>query len=315
MSGTAETRIEAIEKLGYTRQEAAFLATIALHSGYFMRRQFCRLAGIASGKRATRFVAKLLDRGHARRHRFALHRSVIHLGYRPFYEAIGEPESRNRREHQPTSIEARLMAIDYVLSHFDSRFLETRLDRDRMLQERGVAHEDLRFAHRFPIRMVGDDPVFTFIDSGFETESAFVTFLRSHARIFEALAAFQLDFVGTRDTDFPRSQRVFERTLSGGNAPGLDAEKLNRLLYHFADRQAFESRRMDGFNRARIDRLRDELHEFAAPVYQTLFAEWKAGGSPAVTRVIGERKPLRGTFRPVELPFTYGLLWQRKGDG
>lgn len=308
MNNASETRIQGIEKLGYPRQEAAFLTTIAMHGGCFMRRQFCRFVGIESGKRATGFVAKLLERGHARRYRFALHRTVIHLSYKPFYEAIGEPVSRNRREHQASSIEAKLMAVDYVLSHFDFRFLDKREQRDRMLRELGVAPQDLGLAQRFPIRMIGDDPVFAFIDSGYETESAFVTFLRSHARVFDALPAFQLDFVGTSESDFPRAQRVFERTLDGSRVPGLDATKLDRLLRHFADRHAYEVRRMDGFDRARLDRLRDELDEFGSSIYQALFAKWKAGGSAAVTREIGERKPHRGTFRAVELPFTYRLF-------
>jgi hypothetical protein len=59
--------------------------------------------------------------------------------------------------------------------------------------------------------------------------------------------------------------------------------------------------RLGGFSRAGLD-------EFGSSIYQALFAKWKAGGSAAVTREIGERKPHRGTFRAVELPFTYRLF-------
>jgi len=308
MTNSNETRVQGIEKLGYTRQEAAFLATVALHGGYFMRRQYCQFVGVKSGKRAASFVAKLLDRGHARRYRFALHRAVLHLGYKPIYDAIGEPESRNRREHQASSIESRLMAIDYVLSHFDFRFLATRADRNRMLLQFGVAREELPLVHRFPIRMLGDLVVFAFIDCGFATDSAFVHFLRAYRGVFDSLPEFQLDFVGTRESNFLRARSVVERVLLGDRERGLDAAALDRLLQHFADRQAYESHETKGFDRARIDRLRDELDEFGSPLHQSLFATWKAGGRQAVTREVGVRRAPRWSFRAVELPFTYRLF-------
>ena len=34
--------IPLLENAGYTEQEAAFLYLVAVHSGYFLRRQFCR---------------------------------------------------------------------------------------------------------------------------------------------------------------------------------------------------------------------------------------------------------------------------------
>jgi hypothetical protein len=51
MDTAAEARIQAIEKLGYTRQEAAFLVFVALHGGYFVARQFNRFVGGSISRR------------------------------------------------------------------------------------------------------------------------------------------------------------------------------------------------------------------------------------------------------------------------
>jgi hypothetical protein len=43
---TASERMAAVETLGYTPREDRFLTIAALHSGYFLRRQFTAFAGV-----------------------------------------------------------------------------------------------------------------------------------------------------------------------------------------------------------------------------------------------------------------------------
>ena len=43
---TAEQRADAIAAFGFTRRQARFLVTVALHGGYCLRRQYETFAGI-----------------------------------------------------------------------------------------------------------------------------------------------------------------------------------------------------------------------------------------------------------------------------
>ena len=103
---TIENRLLTIQSLGYSAEEARFLWRVAGHSGYFVARQFDAAIQVKHGKRTTVFFEKLVSRGHVRRYIFEHNRHVYHLQYKPFYQAIGDPDSRNRREHQPQTIKA-----------------------------------------------------------------------------------------------------------------------------------------------------------------------------------------------------------------
>src|SRR5215831_17136544 len=54
-----------IQTLGYSELEAHFLRLVALHSGYFVRRQFVRSVGAERGQRAQDFIEELVGRGRS----------------------------------------------------------------------------------------------------------------------------------------------------------------------------------------------------------------------------------------------------------
>lgn len=56
--------IPVIESLGYTRREAAFLYLVAVHSGYFVRRQFDYFIDRNKGAIVRNFLAKGQAAGH-----------------------------------------------------------------------------------------------------------------------------------------------------------------------------------------------------------------------------------------------------------
>ncbi len=132
---TMEQRIRAVESFGYTKAEARFLCLVALHGGYFVRRQFLYSAGCELGKRAEDFIDKLTARKHACREVYREDRHLFRLHYKPIYAAIGEEDNRNRREHQPTTIRLRLMGLDFVLEHPEHQFLATQQDKLRYFFE------------------------------------------------------------------------------------------------------------------------------------------------------------------------------------
>jgi hypothetical protein len=81
---TREDRIRALEGFGYTRSEAAFLCLAALHSGYFLRRQFRRFAGASRGYRDDLLIEKILSSKHGQVDTSRKQAIVCHLCSRPF---------------------------------------------------------------------------------------------------------------------------------------------------------------------------------------------------------------------------------------
>jgi len=113
---TTEDRIQAVERLGFTRRQAAFLTMVMSHSGVCLPRQFATFAGVAYGHKVNRFFERLVSRGFASvcpcLHNRAL---VYHVHHRPLYAAIGQAQSRLRRPVAAASVMPRLMLLDAVL--------------------------------------------------------------------------------------------------------------------------------------------------------------------------------------------------------
>ena len=74
---TGDERIARLEELGYTEREASFLVLAALHSGYFLRRQYREFLGMSPGHADATLAEKVVAKGHAQVRQaglFRLHR-------------------------------------------------------------------------------------------------------------------------------------------------------------------------------------------------------------------------------------------------
>lgn len=71
--------IPCIQSIGYTEREASFLYLVAVHSGYFFRRQFDRFIDRRSGAIAQHFLDKTRRAGHVAALDFGQQRHVYHL--------------------------------------------------------------------------------------------------------------------------------------------------------------------------------------------------------------------------------------------
>src|SRR5688572_2454196 len=98
VSMTNEDRAEALRQLGYAAREAAFLVLVALHGGYFLRRQYCEFLGKEAGGTAASLVQKVVANGHAKVSLYERNTHVYHLCTRPFYAFLGQTDNRNRRD-------------------------------------------------------------------------------------------------------------------------------------------------------------------------------------------------------------------------
>ena len=88
---TAHTdRARVLEEFGYTARQAHFLTLVALHGGYFLRRQYVAFTGRAHGQATVRFIAKAVAREHIRVLPYGRQGHLFHVCARPLYAAIGE---------------------------------------------------------------------------------------------------------------------------------------------------------------------------------------------------------------------------------
>lgn len=91
---TYDDRVNAVAKCGFTERQARFLATVLLHSGVCLQRQYATFAGIVHGQKTRKFFSKLVSRRFATAYACRHNRGrVYHVHHKALYRAIGQPES------------------------------------------------------------------------------------------------------------------------------------------------------------------------------------------------------------------------------
>lgn len=328
---TNEERIQNLQSFGYSETEARFLCLAALHSGYFLRRQFIAFANTTRGWRAATFINSVLEKGHASPLKYRRDRLVYHLNSKPFYSALGEADNRHRRLRPVFSIKNKLMTLDFVLQHQEHTYFATESEKlhyflgELNLDPEVLPHANYRsrekrtittryFIDKFPIFLSAAaesaaPPVvsFCYIDEGLQSFSGFEYYLRQYERLFNALNRVQVIYVALSKKPLSQAERVFQR-LTGPNS----GENAGRLLAHFREREAFERKDIAALTQEVLIRLRSELKEFSGPKYEELFRVWKHGGKEKVLTALDPRSVERGrtqkAFLGVVLEGDYDLF-------
>src|SRR5262249_9411128 len=143
----------------------------------------------------------------------------------------------NRREHQPSTIKNKIMALDVVLAGTSGVFLATEREKtDYYINICSVARQDLPtrlyasphggkpnaklFADGYPILIPSERgharAHFYYIDEGLQTTDRFATFLRHCERLLRALPAFCLVYVAETARLFASAERVFQKFMVAG---------------------------------------------------------------------------------------------------
>lgn len=150
-------QIANVMEWGFTLRQARFLTHVLVFSGVFLERQYCAFAGIVHGQKTHDFLAKLVEGGYARAITpGALHRGrLFHVQYKPLYEAIGEPNNRNRKPASLGRFVERLMLLDAVLA--DSHYGWLGTERDKMNYFAASLESDLP-KHWYPHLTFGEGP-------------------------------------------------------------------------------------------------------------------------------------------------------------
>ena len=221
--------IAAIEALGYTREEARFLYLVAVHSGYFVPRQFLTFSGARWNKRSSRFTAKLESRGHVTWREYNRTGGVYHLFTRTLYFRIGKENLRHRRRHSVEFIGTRLLLLDFILANLDHEYFESELEKVALFVETfGIPKSALPvksypgspgseptlryFVDKFPMFLdrtgSSASPVITFsyVDPGQASLAAFATHLHAYLPLFRQVGDFSFLYIANSPVHFVHAE-------------------------------------------------------------------------------------------------------------
>ncbi len=332
---TLDDRVDALASLGLTPRQAHFIALVALHSGYCLRRQYLRFAGLRYGKNVREFLDGLVDRGLATRFEYRRDRGhLYHLCARSLYRAIDQEENRNRRHTSPALIARKLMVLDHVLGHHERDWYATEQDKVELLTERfgvpvgdlpqrvytatdGVAEPTIRyFVHKLPLYLEGAPPVvhLTYLVTD-DTGRGFEQFLCDHARLLARLPAWAVDAVSAGAVHgLPACQQVFKAFVAA--APPSTATQRADLQWLFETRRFVDAGQLGSLSVANINRFRDARATFGAPAIASLYARWLLDGDAVFTRAPAgsSRNPVRpGQLVTEQLPGQYAQFGELAG--
>jgi hypothetical protein len=289
-------QIERIKGLGYTESEAHFLYVVAVHSGYFTLRQFCTFTHAARGKRSFLFARKLLQSEHASMRDYPGVGPIFHLFSRTVYVQMEKDNLRNRRRHSFAFIRTRLLLLDFILANQILAYFETEQDKVRFFCETmGMSRDCLPakvyegcpgspptvryFVDKFPLflapPLAEGSPVVTFsyVDSGFETPSGFLTHLAAYRRIFGQLATFRFLYIAAKDAYFQTAEEHF---LSVVKRP-LESEVSAEIFRYFHIRKKWDDHEYVIPVTEDLEFLTDARKRFPGHRFESLYHAWLSG--------------------------------------
>lgn len=307
--------IPVLQVAGYTEREAAFLYLAALHSGYFLRRQYVRFIERGRGALAAQFLRRAFALGHIQSIACGQARFVYHLTSTEVYAAAGLGASHHRRLKSDATIKSRLMVLDFVLDHFGDTLLDTEeskvnhftgvlsLNASLLPSSRGVS-----FAEEFPLILNKDGGIsFSYVDEGALSASGFEHFLGRHAPLFRALPSFELLYIADSIRDFDRASRLFATKFPDERAPGT-TPLTPRGVDHFLD--YLRARELADFPKSTLTLrdlalLREGSSLYAKPEHQAL-AVAGAANAQRFRQQFEQSGQLR-KLTTLVLPYTYPL--------
>jgi hypothetical protein len=289
-------QIERIRELGYTEPEARFLYIVATHSGYFTLGQFCAFTNTSYGKRPTSFAQKLLKQGHATVRDYLRRGSIFHLFSRVVYGQIEKDNLRNRRRHSFDFMRARLVLLDFILANQEWTYFETEQEKVHFFcEELGISKDSLPtkvyvggphskptlryFIDKFPLFLAppfpGASPVVTlsYVDSGFETPSNFVSHLAAYQGLFRELKSFQFLYIAAKDAYFRRAGERFRAALKAPPESDVSSE----IVRYFEIRRKWERHEYVVPATADFEFLNEARRRFHGERFENLYQSWVAG--------------------------------------
>jgi hypothetical protein len=310
--------ISSLEAIGYLEREASFLYLVAVHSGYFLRRQYSRFAGRDGGTLIARFLRKADRHHHIQVIECGQGWHIYHLASQSLYAALERPGSQNRRIKGDAYIKSRLMVLDFVLAHLSANmedeagkvdFFTTQCGVRSELLPRSYSGRLMYFPDGFPIMISSTGiPRFTFFDEGQATATRFERYLKQYQTLFAALGEFELVFVADNENNSARAKAAFGRFLPAGRMRGVTPMTplgVDHFVRFLEVRQQSEVGGR-GVLSSDLRTLREGEGLYTSLEHQALYAAWKLGSTSA--EKIRQRflqTSLRVEFSTVVLPYRY----------
>ena len=198
-------RERALASLGWTGQEAEWIALVCLHSGVFTRPQFYRYFD-AGRKRAYRFVKTLVDRRAGVEIEDAVFNGggkTCRISSKPIYRAMEIENIRHRRKATVSVLRRRLLSFDFVLEHPGMNWLPTEGEKVEFFEGLGV-HSNLiprriyfgavgaqkrYFALKLPVAGGDKTVTFAYVDPGHATAVELHSWGAAHGPLWDAIRA------------------------------------------------------------------------------------------------------------------------------
>lgn len=302
-------------RIGYTTEEARFIYIVAIHSGYFIHRQFLKFSETKPGKHSQKFLAKLLTQEHATYHTYPSGGRVYHVFSRKVFGAIEREDLRTRRQHQLEYIKTRLMTLDFVLENLDCHYLETEAEKVPFFQKelhiercllpakvyrsnRGSTTTVRYFVDRFPIFLrepsIPSAVVsFTYVDAGAHTLRGFHTHLESHAALLRSITRFEFVYLAPTERFFRSAQVEFSRVVFGSK----ETPSREQILRYFQLRKRWEAgERVPAVDVVFLNTAKSEL---GSTDVEQRYLDWREGTIKNEEVALNSRVPkptIEGTF-------------------
>jgi hypothetical protein len=329
---THEERIAALQDRGYGPRQAAFLALVMRHGGYFVRRQVDSFFHRQDGGVATAFLRHVVLRRHARVAVYRRRTHVYHVYARPLYATIGEAHNRNRRAVAPAEIVRKVMTVDLVLHTPHTQFLATEREKVAYLTDTchvpagvfpatwfGSQHDLFRGVVRY---FVDKAPMFVAPPTGTisiayvqgldTTLTGFRTFLDTYARLLSALPRAWVVLCAPDPWVCDRAHHVmatWRRAAPARHAAGVTRLR-EQLTAYCVSRHRLEV--ASGFASHADRRIVRHCHGLVAgPRFEGLYERWRACGPSAIDRQVSQEAAVdvsRVAFTSQVFPYRYELF-------
>jgi hypothetical protein len=290
----APVHLDALKALGYTEAEARFLYVVATHSGYFVARQFLAFTNAHWGVRTVSFWNKLHTKRHARTECFPKSGTVYHLFSRRLYRQIDRENIRNRRQHEIEYIQRRIGILDFVLSHPESKYLETEPEKvsffcdqlkvpihfipSKIYHGQRTSRPTVRyFVDKFPM-FFGSAPsstvvTFTYLQGAEVSLTEFVHHLEVYLPLFRQLSEFRFLYLARLDSHFAKAEELFDSLV---RIP-LGSDVSGELLRYFQIRKAWDLSRYSSLTEADLIFRNQSKTRFDGQRFEHLYRGWKVG--------------------------------------
>ena len=192
-----------LEPLGWTGQDAEWIALVCLHSGVFTRAQFCQYFN-TDRKRALRFVKPLIERKQAVEIEWPIMNGgakTCRISSKAIYRALGVENIRHRRPASNPVVMRRLLSLDFVLEHPGMNWLPAEPEKVEFFQKLGlplrliprriyygvVGNQKRYFALKLPLAVDPEIVTFAYVDSGHQTDQELYSWGAAHGPLWDAL--------------------------------------------------------------------------------------------------------------------------------